>query len=71
VAGGLSSSTFSSAEWNSIEGSQTTPFKFWLNQRFPEKNPARIRFCQIPNFESEEVRAQCVGNQGYYSPFRL
>ena len=47
----LSSSMFSSIELNCIQGSKMNPFKFQVNRLFPEKNPARIGFCQITHYE--------------------
>jgi len=47
---GLSSSTFST-DLDLVKGMKANPFKFWINPKYPEKTPARISFCRVPNYE--------------------
>jgi hypothetical protein len=54
VAGQSGASTFSSGgSWEMVEGTKMTPFKFLVNRQYPEKNPARIRFTRVSNYEHE------------------
>lgn len=36
-----------------MEGTKLNPFRFIVNREFPEKNPARIKFTRIPNYEHQ------------------
>ena len=53
VVGGLSSSTGSLSDFHSIEESQENPFRFRINQLFPEKNPFRVEVLRVKKYEHE------------------
>jgi hypothetical protein len=48
---GLSFSTEGSL--GAVEGTKAYPFKFMVNREYPEKNPARIKFTRVMNYEHE------------------
>ena len=46
-------STLSATKEDLVEGSEKNPFKYTINKDYPEKNPARIPFCFLPDHDHE------------------